>query len=139
VFTPQWPVSPARARAVIKTAARNRQREHASPELRGLRVDDDVPAEQNAADDLPGMRGRIVRADGGGLGHTRTVKETALVRLPDTPGFATLFTMITGRWRRLPVRGSVGRAPLGPSRVQEPTSTRETSQLAPAGHQPLGA
>jgi hypothetical protein len=86
-------------------------------DLRGLRVDDDVPAEQNAADDLPGMRGRIVRADSGGLGHTRTVGETALVRLPDTPGFATLFTTITWQWRRLPVRGSVGRAPLGPSRV----------------------
>ena len=26
-------------------------------ELRGLRIDDDVPAEQNAADDLPGVRG----------------------------------------------------------------------------------
>ena len=25
-------------------------------ELRGLRVDDDVPAEQNAADHLPGVR-----------------------------------------------------------------------------------
>jgi len=50
-------------------------------ELRGLRVDDDVPAEQHAADDLPGVRGRIVRADGGGggtggigLGHTRDSK-----------------------------------------------------------------
>ena len=40
-------------------------------EPRGLRVDNDVPAEQNAADDLPGMQGRIVGADGGGLGHTR--------------------------------------------------------------------
>jgi len=42
-------------------------------ELRGLRVDDDVPAEQNAADDLPGVRERIVRADGsgGGTGYTR--------------------------------------------------------------------
>ena len=54
-------------------------------ELGGLRVDDDVPAEQHAADDLPGMRGRVVRADEGELGHTRTVKERALVRLPDTP------------------------------------------------------
>ena len=45
--------------------------------LGGLRVDDDVPAEQNAADDMPGMRGRIVRADGDGLGHTRTVEETS--------------------------------------------------------------
>jgi hypothetical protein len=46
-------------------------------ELRGLRVDDDVPTEQNAAHDLPSMRERVVRADGGragtdviGLGHT---------------------------------------------------------------------
>jgi hypothetical protein len=30
-FTPQWPVSPARARAVIRTAARNRQREPREP------------------------------------------------------------------------------------------------------------
>jgi len=37
-------------------------------ELRGLRVDDDVPAEQNAADHLPGVRGRVVRAGGGGEG-----------------------------------------------------------------------
>ena len=37
-------------------------------ELRGLRVDDDVPAEQHAADDLPGVRGHVVRADGGGRG-----------------------------------------------------------------------
>jgi len=48
-------------------------------ELRGLRVDDDIPAEQNAAHDLPSARERVVRADGGregtggiGLGHTRT-------------------------------------------------------------------
>ncbi len=37
-------------------------------ELRGLRVDDDVPAEQNAADYLPGVPGRVVRADDGGRG-----------------------------------------------------------------------
>ena len=37
-------------------------------ELRGLRVNDDVPAEQHAADDLPGVRGRVVRANGGGTG-----------------------------------------------------------------------
>ena len=30
-------------------------------ELRGLRVDDDVPAEQHAADDLPGVPGRVLR------------------------------------------------------------------------------
>ena len=29
----------------------------AGDDLRGLRFDNDVPAEQNAADDLPGMRG----------------------------------------------------------------------------------
>jgi len=52
-------------------------------ELRGLRVDDDVPAEQHAADDLPGVRGRVVRADDGGggtggigLGHTRHCRRT---------------------------------------------------------------
>jgi hypothetical protein len=38
-------------------------------ELRSFRVDNGVPAEQHAADDLPGMRGRVVQADGG-LGHT---------------------------------------------------------------------
>jgi len=43
-------------------------------EPRGFRVDDDVPAEQDAADDLPGMQERIVRANGGGLGRTRTVE-----------------------------------------------------------------
>ena len=47
-------------------------------ELRGLCVDDDVPAEQDAADDLPGVPWRVVQADGGGggiggigLAHTR--------------------------------------------------------------------
>jgi hypothetical protein len=34
-------------------------------ELRGLRVYDDVPVERHAADDLPGVRGRVARADGG--------------------------------------------------------------------------
>jgi hypothetical protein len=37
-------------------------------ELRGLRVDDDVLAEQNAADHLPGVPGRVVRAGRGGSG-----------------------------------------------------------------------
>jgi hypothetical protein len=32
--------------------------------LRGLRVDSDVAAEQHAADDLPGVPGRILRAGG---------------------------------------------------------------------------
>ena len=30
-------------------------------ELRGLRIDGDVPAEQHPADDLPGVPGRILR------------------------------------------------------------------------------
>jgi hypothetical protein len=46
-------------------------------EMRGLRVDDDVPAEQDAADDLPGVPGRVLRADGGrpgtgGIGYCST-------------------------------------------------------------------
>ena len=63
-----------------------------SDELRGLRVDDDIPAEQNAANDLPGMWERVVRAEGGGggtggigLGHTRHCRDTVVVRLLDTP------------------------------------------------------
>jgi hypothetical protein len=32
--------------------------------LRGLRVDGNVPAERHAADDLPGVLGRILRACG---------------------------------------------------------------------------
>ena len=58
-------------------------------ELRGLRVNDDVPAEQHAADDLPGVRGHVVRANGGGPGtggigpgHTRTVEETVVSPTP---------------------------------------------------------
>ena len=68
-------------------------------ELRGLRVDDDVPAEQHAADDLPGMRGRVVRADRGGLGHTRTVEETVPAGLIDTPGLQHVFQRPPGRDR----------------------------------------
>jgi len=33
-------------------------------EVRGLRVDDDVPAKQHAADDLPGVPGCVLRAGG---------------------------------------------------------------------------
>jgi hypothetical protein len=44
-------------------------------ELRGLRVDDDVPAEQNAADHLPGVPGGGGGTGGIGLGHTRTDRE----------------------------------------------------------------
>lgn len=46
---------------------------------------DDVPAEQHAADHLPGVPGRVVRADGNGLGHTWDCRRMALARLPDTP------------------------------------------------------
>ena len=65
-------------------------------ELRGLRVDDDVPAEQHAADHLPGARRRAVRADDGGggtcssrLGHNPDCKRTVPARLLDTPGMET--------------------------------------------------
>ena len=37
-------------------------------ELRCLRIDDDVPAQQHAADDLPCVRERAGRASGGGGG-----------------------------------------------------------------------
>ena len=74
-------------------------------ELRGLSVDNGVPAEQHATDDLPGMRGRVGRADGG-LGHTRTVEETTvLARLPDTPDLQRLLLRSPGRTCQ--VRGSV--------------------------------
>jgi hypothetical protein len=33
-------------------------------ELRRVRVDDDVPAEQRAAGDLPGVPGRVLRVGG---------------------------------------------------------------------------
>jgi hypothetical protein len=73
-------------------------------ELRGLRVDDDVPAEQHAADDLPGVRGRVVRADGGrgtggiGLGHTRDCRRNGPGPAAGHAGFATPFTTITGQY-----------------------------------------
>ena len=65
-------------------------------ELRCLRIDDDVPAQQHAADHLPGARKRPVRADDGGggtcssrLGHNPDCKRTVLARLLDTPGMET--------------------------------------------------
>jgi hypothetical protein len=63
--------TPAPAQRPGRRAGLERGLDSRSDELRGLRVDDDVPAEQNAADDLPGVRERVVRADGSGLGHTR--------------------------------------------------------------------
>jgi hypothetical protein len=74
-------------------------------EPRGLHVDDDVPAEQNAPDRLLGMRGRVVRADGGRLGHTRTVEDTVLVGLPDTPDLQRLY----GDHRATPARVGIRR------------------------------
>jgi len=60
--------------------------------LCGLRVDDDVPAEQHAADDLPSVRGRVVRAgsDGAGLGHTSDCRKTVPAWLLDTPDLQRL-------------------------------------------------
>ena len=73
-------------------------------DLRGLRVDDDVPAEQHAADNLPGARGRVVRVDGGGggtggigLGHIRDCRRNGPGPVAGHAGFATPFTTIT--WR----------------------------------------
>jgi hypothetical protein len=97
-------------------------------EPRGLCVDDDVPTEQYAADDLPGVQGRVLRADGGASGtrgigyrcHPRnsprrlpclmvtsgTVEETVLVRLLDTPDLQRLLRRSPSGAR--PVRGSAG-------------------------------
>ena len=71
-------------------------------ELRGLRVDDDVPAEQHAADHLPGVPGRIARADGGGGGEgpvasgsvTPGLQKTAPAGLMDTPALHTSFNAL---------------------------------------------
>jgi hypothetical protein len=85
-------------------------------ELRGLRVDDDVPAEQHAADDPPGVRGRIVQADGGGagtggiglpgyrrgLGHTPDCKRNGPGPVAGHAGFANLLRQPPGGAR--PVR-----------------------------------
>jgi hypothetical protein len=53
--------------------------------LRGLGVDEDVPAEQNVADDPPGMRRRVTRASGIGLGDTRDCRRNGPGKLLDTP------------------------------------------------------
>src|SRR5262249_26130862 len=81
----------ARARSAAWTAA---------PTSRGLSVDDDVPAEQDGTDDLPGVRRRVTRADGDGggtggvgLGHTRT-GGNGPGPAAGHAGFATLFTTI---------------------------------------------
>lgn len=83
-------------------------------ELRGLCVDDDVPAEQDAADDLPGVPWRVVQADGGGggiggigLAHTRDCRRNY------GPGPAAGHAAFATPLRRspgsgCPVRGSAG-------------------------------
>jgi len=76
------------------------------------RVDDDVPAEQDAADDLPGVRRRVVRADVAGEGPVASGSVTpGLQNKRSWPGCWTrricnAFTTITRR--RQPVRGSAG-------------------------------
>jgi hypothetical protein len=45
----------------VRTGAK-RSLDGVGDELRGLGVDGDVAAEQHAADDLPGMPGRILQA-----------------------------------------------------------------------------
>jgi len=75
-------------------------------ELRGLRVDDDVPAEQHAADDLPGVPGGGGGTGGIGLGHTRDCITTVLARRLDTPDLQRLFRRSPGS--ACPVRGPAG-------------------------------
>ena len=56
----------APARRLGRRTGLERRLDGGGDQLRGFRVDDDVPAEQHAADHLPGVRGRVVRADGAG-------------------------------------------------------------------------
>jgi len=82
--TPAPPRRPGRRRGLERGLDRG------DDELRGLGVDNDVPAEQHAADDLPGMRGRVVRADGG-LCHTRDCRRNGPGPVAGHAGFATPF------------------------------------------------
>jgi len=99
--TPALAVSPVGA-TPGRRAGLERGLDGGRDELRGLRVDDDVPAEQNAADDLPGMRGRVGRADGGagtggiGLGHTQDCRRNGPGPAAAHAGFVTPFTTVTG-------------------------------------------
>jgi hypothetical protein len=88
-------------------------------ELRGLRVYDDVPAKQNAADHLPGVREPLVQTDGGegtsniglpgyrrGLGHTPDCRRNRPDPVAGHAGFATPFTTAAGRrplWSGVPL------------------------------------
>jgi hypothetical protein len=70
----------------MKQAHRSLERslDGGSHELHGPPVDDDVPAEQYAVDDLPGTPRRVVRADGVLGLPPGTVEEVVLRQLPDT-------------------------------------------------------
>ena len=56
--------TPTSARRPGRRIGLERRLDGGRDELRGLRVDDDVPAEQHTADDLPGMPGHILRVGG---------------------------------------------------------------------------
>jgi hypothetical protein len=73
-------------------------------EPRGLGVNNDVPAEQNTADDLPSVGRSVALADGGGggtggigLGHTRDSRRSGAGPVAGHAGFATPFTTIPRR------------------------------------------
>ena len=53
---------PASARRPGGRTGLERRLDDGGHELRSFRVDTDVPAEQHAADDVPGVPGRVLRA-----------------------------------------------------------------------------
>jgi hypothetical protein len=64
-----WPPDGSRPAAALDDLERG-------DKLRALGVDNDVPAEQHAEDNLPGMRGSVLQADDGaartsGIGYCR--------------------------------------------------------------------
>jgi hypothetical protein len=89
--------APAPARRPGRRTRLERGLDGGGGEPRGLRVDDDVPAEQNAADDPPGMRGRVMRADGGGARSHPDCRRNGPGPAVGHAGFATPFTTIAGR------------------------------------------
>ena len=96
--------APTLARRPGRRTGAERGLDGGGDELRGLGVDDDVPAEQNTADDLPSVWRRVARADSGrggtggiGLGHTQDCRRNGPGPAAGHAGFATPFTTITGR------------------------------------------
>jgi hypothetical protein len=85
---------PEQVPAVLDEGLRpvERGQEPVHPRVRCL---PDFVGQRLSAEDVEDI-GRIVRADGGGLGHTRTVEETVLVRLPDTPDLQRLLRRSPG-------------------------------------------